>query len=448
MKRSVSRCLILALICAAGAAHAGTVYAPLPGATTVGNVTYETQITIANEGDQQRTVKQLLLSTDTDGTKRESQQPSNLQVQAGQTMVVKPGATSRGLLELSGPENVTYSARLVGTGGNAGTLGVQMPVVTSDNIGFSGETLTLHGLAATSTLATDLTIVNLGHQTAQCTVSVFRADGVAIGSPATLTFKPLSHRFFPRMFDAFGTTGIVDARAHVSCTREFYVYGLVTNSANGEVAFAGPAGNGDSALFVPGAPQECPANAQCFDSKGTVFIPTRTDPVGRASYNPTPNTTTNRIRMTMDVTVGNWYPRDPDAKHMIYWFVINRNVDMLGLLFFRGPNKNGILLRHGFGLTHGGKFKIEKGFQAVPGRTYRIENDYDMGRNVYIVRITDIATGEIKLEVLDQPNVRRWTFGPGDRLIIDMGLPEGKVPDEVPSYGWNYANIHLEVFRQ
>jgi hypothetical protein len=446
MKCSVSRCLILAMTCVAGAAHAGTVYVPLPGVSTVGNVAYETQVTIVNGGGQQRTVKQLLLTTDTDGTKRDTQQPSNLQVGAGQAMIVKPGSTFRGLLELSGTGDTTFSARLVGTG-TTGTLGVQLPVVTSDNIGFSGDTLTLHGLAATSTLATDLTVVNLGHDTAQCTVSVFRTDGVAIGSPATISLKALSHRYFPRMFDSLGTTGVVDARAHVSCTREFYTYGIVSNSANGEVAFAGPAGNGDSALFVPGAPQECPANAQCFDSKGTVFIPTRTDPVGRVSYTPTANTTTNRIRMTMDVTIGNWYPRDPDAKHMIYWFVINRNLDMLGLLFFRGPNDHEILIRHGFGLTHGGKFKIIKSFQGVPGRTYRVENDYDMGRNVYIVRIVDIATGEIKMEALDQPNVRRWTFGQADRLIIDMGLPEGKVPDEVPSYGWNYANIHLEVFR-
>ena len=445
MKCSVSRCLILAMTCAAGAAHAGTVYVPLPGVSTVGNVAYETQVTIANGGAQQRNVKQLLLTTDTDGTKRDTQQPSNLQVGAGQTMIVKPGATFRGLLELSGTGDTSFSARLVGTG-TTGTVGVQLPVVTSDNIGFSGDTLVLHRLAATSTLATDLTVVNLGHDTAQCTVSVFRTDGVAIGSPATISLKALSHRYFPRMFDSLGTTGVVDARAHVSCTREFYTYGIVSNTANGEVAFAGPAGNGDSALFVPGAPQECPANAQCFDAKGTVHIPTRTDPVGRVKF-PAPDFTASRIRMTMDITVGNWYPRDPDGKHMIYWFVVNRNFDMLGLLFFRGPNDHSILIRHGVGLTHGGKFKVTKGFQGVPGRTYRVENDYDMSRSVYIVRIVDVATGEIKAEATDSPNIRRFPFGPNDEFISDMGLPEGKVPDEVPTYGWNYANVHIEVFQ-
>jgi hypothetical protein len=41
--------------------------------------------------------------------------------------------------------------------------------------------------------------------------------------------------------------------------------------------------------------------------------------------------------------------------------------------------------------------------------------------------------------------VRQFTFKPGDVFLIDMGFPEGRTPDEVPSFNWTYSNVALEV---
>ena len=53
---------------------------------------------------------------------------------------------------------------------------------------------------------------------------------------------------------------------------------------------------------------------------------------------PAPAGVATRLRLTLDVTVGPWYAPDPAGKTLIYWFVINRNFDMAGLLYFRGPD--------------------------------------------------------------------------------------------------------------
>jgi hypothetical protein len=292
-------------------------------------------------------------------------------------------------------------------------------------------------------------VVNLAHQAAQCTISLARADGTPIGSTVTIQVKPLSQRYFANALGGLVDpgTGVSDARATVSCNQGYYAYAMLANSANGEVAFVGPAGNGDSALRVPGSGPNpnptCGSGAICFTANGVVHRPTRANPVGRLSVNA-PAGTFTRLRLTMEVTVGNWYIGDADGKHLIYWFVINRNFDMPGMLFFRGPEQYTALARHGMGLRHADKLRAEQPFQAVPGRTYRVVNDYDMGRGVNTITLTDLSSNQVTT-LTSVPNVRQHTFAPGDVFLLDMGFPEGRIADEVPSYDWTYSNVLLEV---
>lgn len=441
MTRSIVRNVFLATLCVASAAHAGTGYVPLPGIQTVGGATYEAQVLISNSSTQAREVKQVQLATDTDGTPRGAA-PAGLQVQGNRTTVVKPAATFRGLLELSGLPDLKFSARLVRLGAGD-TLGIQLPVVTSQNLTPANQSLTLQGLIAAGTRTTDITLVNLGKQTAECRVNLFRADGSSILSNSEVKLKPLSHRYYVNIFNGLAAE-ITDARATMTCDKDFYAYAVLSNSATGEIAVVEPSGSGDSALTVPGADPECPAGGFCYDLKGLVHQPTKAVPVKRVTFNA-PAGTFKRLRLSLEVTVGNFYPQDPDGKHLVYWFVINKNFDMPGMLYFRGPNSYTALARHGVGLAHAAKLKIVKPFQAVPGRTYRVINDYDMGRRTITITVIDVESGDVKAELVGTTNVAQVVLKDTDRFLIDMGFPEGKVPDEVPSFGWAYRNIHLEV---
>jgi hypothetical protein len=313
--------------------------------------------------------------------------------------------------------------------------------------------LSLQGLISAGPRTADLALVNLGKTAAQCTVGLARVDGSAIGASATVSLSPLSHRYFANVFSGLvDAAGVADARALVSCNQDFYAYGVLANSATGELALVQPAASGDSSLGTPGTPgpqSGCGSSGVvCFDATGVVHQPSPANPVGRVTF-AIPQGSYSRFKMSMDITMGAWYALDPEGKALIYWFVIDKNLDMPGMLYFRGPGPSGstALVRHGIGLTHPQKAKIVKPFAAVVGHTYHCENDYDMGSGVYTVTITDKGTGEVQAVLTDQPNVHLYTSRPGQRFVIDMGFKENNVPDEVPSYGSLYQNIHIEAYK-
>jgi len=450
MKRSFVSSLLLAALGAAGMAHAGTVYVPLPGQAAVGTSTYEVRVSIANTGAT-ATVNQALLPSDSDGTQRTGVTASALPVNGGQTSVVKPGANFSGLLELSGAADFRYSARLVNLA--AGGLGIDLPLITSSTVTKANGKLSVQGLISDATRTVDLALVNLAKTGGQCTVNLARSDGSTLGAPATVSMNPLSHRYFTNILSGLvDASGVADARAQVSCTQDFYSYGVIKNSGTGEMVLIQPAASGDSALGGSGGTPPpgggCGSTGvTCFDASGIVHQPTPVNPVGRLTFT-IPQAVYTRIKMSMDITVGQWYSGDPAGKALIYWFVIDKNLDMPGMLYFRGPGTGGYtaLVRHGIGLTHPQKGKIQKPFQAVIGHTYHCENDYDMSRGVYTVTITDKSTGAVQAVLTDSPNVHLYTSRPGQKFIIDMGFRENAVPDEVPSYNWLYQNIHIEAY--
>lgn len=422
------------LVLCAGAAHAGTVYVPVPGPGTLGGSTYEVQVSVSNTAAAVRETRQVLLNTDTDGTSRTGT-PATVQVQVGRTAVVKPGAAFRGLVELSGGGELRYAARMVGTG--PGRLGVPLPVITSDNLIRAGGTAALQGLASGSGRNTDVTLVNLGQTASQCTVTLTRADGSVIGAPV-VPMKPLSVRTFPNLF----TDTNSEVRASATCNREFYIFALLTDAATGELSYVGPSGSGESLLSVPGQGIVCPPGAACFDARGVVHAPTTlANAVKRVNFTPVPGTY-KKIRLTMDVTVGNWSTVDPTAIHMIFWLVKDKNFNMFGFASLRGPGGDQAVLRHGIGLTHPQKFRITQPFTAEKGKTYHFDYVYDTTASLVDLAISE--NGTVLQHLTGAPNVNSFGFNSGENIVIDMGFP-GTNPDEGPSFGWIYRDLHVEL---
>jgi len=444
--RSLSRpmlatfALLGAAALAAGPAQAGTVYVPLPGVTNVGTATWDAEITIANASPTPITLSGLLLAQDTDGTLRTGLTPAVLNVGTAQTLLVRPGGSFVGLAELAGSPNARYAARLAGKG-SVGQMGVALPVISSSNAAAGGSGLSLQGLSASATRSTTIVLVNLASSASQCTVTLLNAAGAALGTPSTSNLKPLSQLDLANVLNGQGA--LADARAHISCTRNFFAYALTTDGSTGEIAVVEPAGSGESSLTRPGEEPACPTGATCLASS-ILFQPTPTNPVGHVIF-PAPAGTFTRARLSMDVTIGQWYPADPDGKHLVYWWVINKNIDMLGMLYFRGPEASTTMARWGMGLKHELKKKHVEPFVGIPGHTYRVVNDVDMGGGIFAVTITDLATNAV-VTILDTPNVPKITLKSTDRLLIDMGFKEGAVPDEVPSFnGWTYTNVRVQL---
>jgi hypothetical protein len=312
-----------------------------------------------------------------------------------------------------------------------------LPLIASDALGEPGRELILEGLVAEGSRTTGLALANLSGFAAQCTVSLTDAEGVALGEILTVALAPRSHR---HLGDVFAGKAIVGARAAVSCDQAFYAFAVIPDAATGDVIVVDPVSPLEKISSGPCTPG---SRVICFDAQGVVHQPTAATPVKRVAFAVPPNTY-GRVKMSLDVSVGPWYDKDPDGKHLIYWLVLNKNFDMLGMLYFRGPNAYTALSRYGVGLTHPKKKKLVKPFKAVPGRTYRCENDLDMATGVIKVTVTDKASGEV-VQLRGAANVSQLTTKAGDRFIVDMAFPEGKVPDEVPGFGWTFRDLHIEA---
>jgi hypothetical protein len=314
-----------------------------------------------------------------------------------------------------------------------------LPLVASDELGAPGRTLTLEGLVSDGARTTGLALANLGGSAARCTVSLTAADGTAIGELSTVGLAPRSHRYLDDVFA--GLQGVTEAQAAVTCDQPFYAFAVIPDRTTGGVTVVDPTPLSKKAGATPCA---AGSKALCFDLKGIVHQPTAATPVKRVAF-PVPPGTYSRVKLSLDVTVGPWHAPDPDGKHLVYWFVLNRNFDMLGMLYFRGPAAYTALSRYGIGLTHPKKIKLVKPFKAVPGRTYRCENDLDMAAGVINITVTDKSTGEV-VRLRGAANVGQLTAKAGDRFIVDMAFPENKVPDEVPAFGWTFRDVHIEAY--
>lgn len=313
---------------------------------------------------------------------------------------------------------------------------IDLPAIDESTAFRPGQTLHLADLAGGAGRETDLTLVNLGTAASQCTVTLTATDGSTLGAPVTVEMEAKAYRYFEDVLATFVDAGeIAGARAAVSCTQPFQAFAVILDGTAGS---ASPVVARESAT--------CGGNVVCFDAKGIVHQPTPAAPVKRVAF-PVPPGTYGRVTLSLNVTVGNWYKSDPDGKHLIYWFVLNRNYDMLGMLYFRGPDAYTALARYGIGLTHPKKIKLVKKFQTIPGHTYRCENDLDMTTGVIKINVTDVATGQ-SVQLRGASNVRQLNVKAGDKFIVDMAFPEGKVPDEVPAYGWTFQDVHIEAIKK
>jgi hypothetical protein len=325
-------------------------------------------------------------------------------------------------------------------------LAAAAPVTGEETTFQGGQTLALRGLFASDAVAADLALVNRAQATNRCTPALATADGASLGPVISLTLRPGETRPF---VDAFAgrVSVLTETRAAVSCQQDFYAYALVADGDTGRLDVVAPEPSAEALVLAKEVPA-CPTGATCFDAQGVVHTPEPPPgmPVGRVSF-PAPAITAKRFRMSIDVTVADWYPEDPSGKHLIYWFVVQKNIDMPGLLYFLGPNKSEAFARHGIGLKHPQKIKIRKPFAAQIGHTYHVDNDYDMAGGKYTVTITDTATGQVSVVLSSRPNVKSYAIKTGLNFLVDMGFYPGKVDGEVPSYKWKYANVHVEVYK-
>jgi hypothetical protein len=430
-------------LAAAQAAHAGTAYIPLPGVSAVGPVSYKTQITITNSVDEPLAVESLRLEPGVDGTLREGLRATRFSIVPKKTFVLRPDPRDRGLLELSGPAGLHYSARLVGTSGAR----VELPVITSDTMGQAGETLVVQGLEGSSSRTTDVVLVNLGDTAASCSASVMRADGGYAIDPVAISLSPLSHLVFADVFKGI-SGGIVDARAEVTCSNDFYVYAQTADAVTGQLTISGPAESSDSLLTaddeISASASDCSTGSMRCVMNGEVHTSSKSTPTRTLLMTP-PAGSYLSLTGHVEVKVSDWNKINSRGAHGVLYLVINKNKYQLASIFLRGPFKNSVTVRHGVCPNGCTKAKIEQGIPVELDATYAFDYLYDTAHKVITMRMTQ--NGRLISEIKSKPNVKHIQIKPGDKVVIGLSNPDVHSFEEPASLGWTYSNLRVELFR-
>lgn len=171
---------------------------------------------------------------------------------------------------------------------------------------------------------------------------------------------------------------------------------------------------------------------------GLVHKPTPAKPDRGLKFNVPPGTY-RRIDFKMDFVHSGWSD-PPSGRHLVVWFVLQRNLDMILQLGLVGPPRSRWVWRHGFGMRHGEKPRVEGAYPFNDGN-HRLKYTYEAGGsatlevwrgNRLIINKTDAAT--VDKIVVDRK----------DEFRIGLGNPVGHA-DEPPTLGWEYRDIEVRV---
>ncbi len=224
----------------------------------------------------------------------------------------------------------------------------------------------------------------------------------------------------------------------------------VTDTVSGEeVEYSNPPGQPCGLLDIkmmaennnpPPPSEECPPGATCFKESGVFHSPTPSNKVKRLSYQ-VPSGDYTYVKAELDVRISQWANNNNKGAHNIFWFVKNRNFDMLGYVNVNGPSKNRIFNRHGFQQTQGDKARMSTGLALQENSEYHFTYIYDTTNN-NIELIVEDSNGTEVAHLYGQPNVPSISMNASDKFVLDFGFA-GINPNEPPTYGWKYKNLSL-----
>jgi hypothetical protein len=280
MTRTTRRSLLLgplALLVALVPAFAGTVYLPVSANRTAGSVTYQTRLWLSNPGTAARQVSIVFLPAGTDGTQRGTAKPQTLSIGANATLLLTnlgPDGTS-GLLEITGAPQILATAHLEGLDAqHAVAATAYLPAISSKNLVAKNGTADLLGLSRSDNgPVTNLGLVNLGQQVAQCTVRATLVNGAALGGAAVVTVPPVSVRRFEDALGSLGVSAVSDARLSATCDKDFSAFAEVLGTTSPGVLLVSPTVSLDSTLAPPGS-GPLPGDSVVVQRTGTFFIAT------------------------------------------------------------------------------------------------------------------------------------------------------------------------------
>jgi hypothetical protein len=427
-------------------AFAGFVYVPVLDRTGSGGSKHATEVWVSNNGAEERRYGTFFLPAGSSGLQR-SGTSAKATVLGGRSVKLVGVGTAPGLLEIEGATQILVEARMVNS--PSGGFGAQtaVPVISSENALAPNAIAELLALSRdTSGAYTDLEIVNLGNQAAQCAIQFFRADGTQIASTAKIAVPPLSLRHFADVFPILGVTSMADARARVACNQTFFAFAGIFNPARTLLTFATPATGGASTLAGPNGPPPSPG-AIVFERNGEVHRPAPGNEIKQIAV-PVPQALSlKRVTIDWDVVPGPWTAAKPDGNHNLIWVHRGKyRSNTLANVGTFGPPRSGIKNTQNLDMAAKALTLKEVPLVLQEGGSYHLHYVYDAETNRVTLTVTSQGSTVATLD-MDGSALNKVITVPATGLVVQFGHTAEQAAEglEFPTYGWVYSNLRIEM---
>jgi hypothetical protein len=364
-----------------------------------------------------------------------------------------------GLLEVTGDDVLVVDARLQVTPPSGPPRIVQLPVVTSDNAQPRNEVHVLPGWYRDENLRTSYGLINLADASNQCTVQLRALLGDNLTEPAVLTLEPSSMIFLTDPLGGIGIFSISESRLEVSCSEPSYSYVLVTDLSTGDIVRRGAAVDlasalgsdfGDDDTSDPGDPGDDPGGSGggggTPDGQGVIIetapglvrmrVPGLVHAPSRGNDRwiyrlDLPNLSTiDSMTATVRVRTGPWGALRVRPQHHLLQISNPRWGDGAWDFWVRPDRTDGVV-QTGLLVTRG----LNSGNEVVRGTMNGLPNNFQVSVNQNGRRLDGHG-----LSVTQGFPPRS---GP---LVIQLGANLGVSHDpKVPSYGWQWFDLEIEI---
>lgn len=437
-KRFAASLVLTAL--AAVPLQAAPVWVPVTGLQGAGGRTLATKVWISNYAGETKSYSSLFRQTD--GVVADEALRGDV---PGERAVYFNKASVReetGLLEIEAAD-MRVDAWIQTSRGRQ-TFITRVPVISADVQTEGGATAFLNGLDRN---LNKIGLVNLGAEAARCDVDFLGADGNLTAASATVVVTAGTLQQFD---DALGVLPADHAvTAQVSCSQAFYAYAVAVNKTTSEVSFATP----ESAMALKAAAK---APKTTVDSKGTITFnapgllhkASKQNEKGTIRI-PVPQTLTLRqMTVDWDVTPGPWSTKNRAGAHALIWLYRGKfRSNTVANVNFYGPNKNFVKVNQNIDLPQGANTNASGNMQLTQGKVYHFHYVYDMASKSIVVLISQ--DGHTLRTIRLPASAANGTLTvPAGGMISEFGHYSTQKGPEVPTWGWSYSNLRVEMIQK
>lgn len=289
-----------------------------------------------------------------------------------------------------------------------------------------------------------------GNKAATCAVRVVAMDGSVIEEAVLDIQGGTNAQFdFADRIDSRKASPAV-AAAKVSCDQSFHPYAAAAGVTDPKVTwgeFRGPSGACDFTVQAveldPGvftaAQTGTIHNAAAGNEKGIVCIKAPRD------------LALDKMTVEWDVNVGPWHKKTPHGNHAMIWMHRGRfrSGSIVNVNAF-GPKKSFVKMNQNVDLSAGGNTNTKMGIALQPGRQYHLRNTYDAANKRSFTELFEDGALLKKMEITATARNRTLllpVFGYSEKgsLFAEFGHNRGQHFPELPSYGWRYSNLRVEM---